>query len=50
MHDLIITKLEAYRFQIDAMKLVHDYLLNSKQRVKMNEAFSSWEYIEYGVP
>ena len=49
-HDLIIAKLEAYGFQIDALRLVHDYLSNRKQRVKLNETFSSWRNIEYGVP
>ena len=48
-HDLIIAKLEAYGFQIDALRLVYDYLSNRKQRVKLNETFSSWRDIEYGV-
>ena len=39
-HDLIIAKLEAYGFQIDALRLVYDYLSNRKQRVKLNEAFA----------
>ena len=49
-HDLIIAKLEAYGFQIDALRLVHDYLSNRKQLVKLNETFSSWRDIEHGVP
>ena len=49
-HDLFIAKLEAYGFQIDALKLIYDYLLNRKQRVKINETFSSWKDIEFGVP
>ena len=28
-HDLIIVKLEAYGFHIDALKVIHDYLSNS---------------------
>ena len=48
-HDLIIAKLEAYGFQIDALRLVRDYLSNRKQRIKLNETFSSWRDIEYGV-
>ena len=48
-HDLIIARLEAYGFQIDALRLVHDYLSNRKQRVKLNKTFSSWRDIEYGV-
>ena len=49
-HDLIIAKLEAYAFQTDALNLLYDYLSNRKQRVKINETFSSWENTEYGVP
>ena len=47
-HDLIIAKLEAYGFHIDALKLFHDYLSNRKQKV--NDANSSWKDIFYGVP
>ena len=43
LYDLLIAKLEAYGFQIDALKLVYDYLLYRKQRAKINEAFSSWK-------
>ena len=39
-HDLIIAKLEAYGFQIDALNLVYDYFSYRKQRVKINETFS----------
>ena len=49
-HDLIIAKLEAYGFHIDALKLIHDYLSNRKQRVKVNDTYSSWKDIFYGVP
>ena len=49
-HDLIIAKLEAYGFQIESLRLIYDYLSNRKQRVKINESYSSWSDIEYGVP
>ena len=49
-HDLIIAKLEAYGFHIDALKLIHDYLSNRKQRVKVNDTYSSWKDIFYGAP
>ena len=49
-HDLIIAKLEAYGFHIDALKLIHDYLSNRKQRVKVNDTCTSWKDIFYGVP
>ena len=41
-HDIIIAKLEAYGFHIDALKLIHDYLSNRKQRVKVNDTYSLW--------
>ena len=47
-HDLIIAKLEAYDFHIDALKLIH-YLSNRKQRVTVNHAYSSWNDISYDV-
>ena len=40
-HDLIIAKLEAYGFHIDTLKVIHDYLSNRKQRIKVNDAYSS---------
>ena len=49
LYDLIIAKLEAYGFQIDAWKLIHDYLSNRKQTVKINDTYSSWKDIFYGV-
>ena len=48
--DLIIDKLEAYGFHIDTLKLVHDHLSHRKQRVKVNDAYSSWKDIFYGDP
>ena len=48
--DPIIAKLEAYGFHIDALKLIHGYLSKRKQRVKVNDAYSSWKDIFYGVP
>ena len=39
LHDLIITKLEAHFLEIGALKLIHAYLINRKQRVKVNEVF-----------
>ena len=48
-HNLIIAKLEAYGIQTDALNLVCDYLSNRKQRVEINEIFSCWKNIEYGV-
>ena len=44
-YDLIIAKLEAQIFHIDALKLIHDYVVIYKP-TKVNDAYSSWkEYI-----
>ena len=49
-HDLLIAKLNAYEFSLPALKLVHDYLLNRKQRTKVNRTYSSWLEIVFGIP
>ena len=49
-HKLIIAKLAAYSFDTNALKLIHNYLSNRKQRVKVNGAYSIWKDIFYGVP
>ena len=49
-HDLIIAKLEAYGLEIGARRLIHDYLINRKQRVKVNVAYSFWKDIIFGIP
>ena len=47
--DLIIAKLTAYGFDTNALKQIHDYLSNRKQRVKVNSAYSIWKDTFYGV-
>ena len=49
-HELLIATLNAYGFSLPALKLVHDYLLNRKQRTKVNRTYSSWLEIVFGVP
>ena len=49
-HELLIAKLEAYCFSTSALKLVHNYLSNRKQRVKINGSFSSWQESIKGIP
>ena len=49
-HEFIITKLQSYGFHIDALKLIHDYFSNRKQRVTVNDSDSSWKDIFYGIP
>ena len=49
-HDLLIAKLNAYGFSLPALKLVHCYFSNRKQSTKINNAYSSWQEILFGVP
>ena len=49
-HDLLIAKVNAYRFSIAPLRLVQNYLSNRKQRTKMKSDFSSWEEILFRVP
>ena len=37
-HELIIAKLNAYGFNLPALKLMNSYLLHRKQRTKVNHA------------
>ena len=48
-HINVIAKLEAYRFHINALKLIYGYLPNRKERIKVNDAHSSWKDISYGI-
>ena len=49
-HELIITKLNDYGFNLPAPKLMHSYFSHRKQPTKVNHAYSSWEEILFGVP
>ena len=49
-HDLLIAKLHAYGLDIKSLKLMFSYLTNRKQRVKINDPYSSWSKILFGVP
>ena len=49
-HELLIAKLDAYGFDKSALKLVNRYLSTRKQRVKINDKYSSWNEILFGVP
>ena len=48
-HELIIAKLNAYGFSLSALKLVHNYLSNRQQRTKINQSYSIWKDILFGV-
>ena len=49
-HELLLAKLHAYGFSLSALRLIHSYLTNRKQRTKINSSYSSWEEILFGVP
>ena len=49
-HNLLIAKLEAYGFDKNALTFILDYLKDRKQRTKINNSYSSWKDVKYGVP
>ena len=49
-HKLLIAKLDAYGFGEESLELIYNYLSFRKQRVKINNCFSSWGNITSGVP
>ena len=48
-HEFLFAKLDAYGFDKSSLKLIHSYLSNRKQRVKINDRYSSWSEILFGV-
>ena len=49
-HDLLIAKLKVYGFSKEALKLMKSYLKNRKQKVQINNKFSSERDVIAGVP
>ena len=49
-HELLLAKLHAYGFSKSALTLIHSYLSNRRQRVKINGSFSTWKDTNLGVP
>ena len=49
-HELLLAKLYAYGFKKDSIKIIHSYLNNRWQRVKINNSFSQWTELLLGVP
>ena len=49
-HELLITKLNAYRFDNSSCTFIYSYLSERKQRTKTNSSFSCWAEILFGVP
>ena len=48
-HELLIAKLNAYRFELTILKVIHDYVSNRKQRTNLNRTHSSWLEIVFGI-
>ena len=49
-HDLIIAKMHAYDFNMDALKLILSYLTNREQATCINSIYSMFQEISSGVP
>ena len=44
--DLLIAKLNAYGLDMFSLKLMRSYISSRKQRVKVNNSYSSWKDIK----
>ena len=49
-HDLLLAKLKAHEFPLNAVKLMRSYLKNRKQQVQINNKFNSENIVTVGVP
>ena len=49
-HKLLIAKLSGYGFEIGSLRIICDYLSNREKRVKVNNTYSLWGEILYGIP
>ena len=49
-HELLTVDLNAYRFSLPALRLIHDYLSHRKQRTRVNNSYSSRVAVMFEVP
>ena len=49
-HELLIAQLHVYGFNIKSIELIHSYLYDRIQRVKINSSFSHCINVESGIP
>ena len=49
-HQLLLANLHAYEYSKQTLAIICSYLLNRKQRIKINIIFSSWKYSLLGMP
>ena len=50
LHDLLIAKIHAYGFSIDAVTLFYSFLKRLKQNVRINKTHSIFQILLSGVP
>ena len=50
LHDLLFAKIHAYVFYMASLKLIYTYLSGRNKRVKINDKYTTWEEILFGVP
>ena len=48
-HKLLTAKLNAYSFNLPASRLIHSYLSNRKQKINIENTYSTWMEIVFGV-
>ena len=49
-HELLIAKLNGYGFSLPALRLLHDYLSHRKLRTRVNNSYSEWLAVMFGLP
>ena len=49
-HDILIAKLHAYGFEMEALKLIYSYMINMIQTVKVKGEYSAKRQVKAGVP
>ena len=50
LHDLLISELHAYGVDMKSLRFLYSYLNGRKQRVKIDDKYSLFEEILFGVP
>ena len=50
LYGLLIAKLAAYGFDYNSLQMLQSYLSNRKQKTKINDAYSKYCEILFGVP
>ena len=48
-HERLVAKVSAYGLTLPAWKLIHYYLSHRKQRLRVNNSYSLWQDILFGV-